>query len=249
MSVALKDIREPANRTSATFKATITEKLKALKADYIKEYLSLHRKARLNLNQDKAKSNLTKDYRVAQLQRLTSIDLLNRQQFLDFQERLGKLKTCFGLTEKELESDPKCSHCGFWPGLEDIGYSADAILDNLKIELGKIQKSWTLSLLNDLEDPVVQSNFSLLKANHRKLLEEFQKARELPDEIDGDFLQAVREALTGLSKIQIKPQELKKALIPDGSPATATEFRERFGQFMDDILKGKDAAKVRLVLE
>ena len=245
----LKDIREPSNRASAKFKIAIMEKLKALKADYIKEYFSLHRKARLNLNQDKAKSDLTKDYRVAQLQKLTSIDLLNRQQFLDFQERLGKLKTCFGLTERELESDPKCPHCGFWPGLEDTGYSADAILENLKIELGKIQKSWALSLLNDLEDPVVQSNFSLLKANHRKLLEEFLKARELPDEIHGDFLQAVREALIGLSKIRVKPQELKKALIPDGSPATAVEFRERFGQFMDDVLKGKDAAKVRLVLE
>jgi len=162
---------------------------------------------------------------------------------------LGKLKTCFGLTEKELESDPKCLHCGFWPGLEDTGYSADAILENLKTELGKIQKSWTLSLLSDLEDPVVQSNFSLLKANQRKLLEEFLKDRELPDEIDGDFLQAIREALIGLSKILVKPKELKKALIPDGSPATAVEFRERFEQFMDDILKGKDAAKVRLVLE
>ena len=231
------------------FKTAITEKLKALKADYIKAYFSLHRKARLNLNQDKIKSDLTKDYRVVQLQRLTSIDLLNKQQFLDFQERLGKLKTCFGLTEKELESDSKRSHCGFWPGLENTEYSADAILLDLKIELDKIQKSWTLSLLNDLEDPVVQNNFSLLKENHRKLLEEFLKARELPDEIGGDFLQAVREALTGLSKIQVKPQELKKALIPDGSPATAVEFRERFGQFMDDVLKGKDAAKVRLVLE
>ena len=103
--------------------------------------------------------------------------------------------------------------------------------------------------MNDLEDPVVQSNLSLLKASQQKQLKEFMEARELPDEIDGDFVQAVKEALMGLSKVPVPAQALKKALIPDGSPATPAEFRERFDRFMDDVLKGKDAAKVRLVLE
>ncbi len=245
----LNDIRQPEKRTSAKFKAAVSENLKSLKADYIKEYFALHKKARLTLNQDKTRADLTRDYRLAQLQKLTAIDLLNRQQLVDFQERLGKLRTCFSLTEKELENDPKCSYCGFWPGTEEAKISADATLETLKTDLGKIHKSWTQALLNDLDDPVVQSNFSLLKASQQKQLNEFTKARELPDEIDGDFVQAVKEALMGLSKVPVPSQALKKALIPDGSPATPAEFRERFDRFMDDILKGKDAAKIRLVLD
>jgi hypothetical protein len=245
----LKDIRQTENRTSAKFKAAVSQNLKSLKADYIDGYFALHKKARLTLNQDKAKTELTRDYRLDQLQKLTAIDLLNRQQLLDFQETLGKLKTCFSLTEKDLENDPKCPYCGFWPSMEDAKISADATLETLKGDLGKIHKSWTQALLNDLEDPVVQSNLSLLKASQQKQLNEFMKARELPDEIDGDFVQAVKEALMGLSKVPVPYQSLKNALIPDGSPATPTEFRVRFDRFMEDILKGKDAARVRLVLE
>ena len=103
-------------------------------------------------------------------------------------------------------------------------------------------------MLNNLDDPIVQANFKLLKAGQKKLLGEFQKTRELPDEIDGSFLQAVQEALSGLTKVAVNAEELKQALIPDGSPATPTEFRERFDRFMDDILKGKDAGKIRIVM-
>jgi hypothetical protein len=34
-----------------------------------------------------------------------------------------------------------------------------------------------------------------------------------------------------------------------GSPATPAEFKERFNAYLDQILKGRDAAKVRLVIE
>jgi len=244
----LGDMRKPNNRKSAKFKAAVAEKLQRLKADFINDYISLHKKARLSHNQDKAKSELTKDYRVAQLQKLTAIDLLNRQQLIEFQKRLGDLKTCFGLTEKDLENDPKCPHCGFWPAMETVGYSADAVLESLKTDLGKIQSSWAQSLLNNLDDPIVQANFNLLKAGQKKLLGVFQKTKELPDEIGGNFLQAIQDALSGLTKVSVDPEELKKSLIPDGSPATPTEFRERFDRFMTDILKGKDAGKIRIVM-
>ena len=208
-----------------------------------------HKKVRLTHSQDKAKGDLTKDYRIGQLQKLTSIDLLNRQQFIDFQDDLGKLKTCFALTEKDLENDPKCSHCGFWPSMETHKYSADAILQRLKLDLEKVQQSWTQSLLSNLEDPIVQNHFILLKAKQQKLLNEFIDMNELPDEISSEFIQTIQEVLAGLSKIAVKIDSLKTALIPDGIPATPAEFKERFDQFVKNLLKGKDAGKVRIVID
>jgi hypothetical protein len=245
----VKDVRKPDKRASAKFKSGIIEKLKALKAEYAAVYMALHKRARLNHAQDQAKSELAKDYRVAQLQRLTAIDLLNRQQLIEFQDRLGKLKTCFGLTERDLEADPKCPHCGFWPSMEPVTASADAALDALKADLGKIQKSWTQSLLGNLEDPVVQGNFGLLKPKQRKLIEEFIKAAELPDEITNDLLQALQEALSGLAKVPVRLDDLKSALFPDGSPTTPSELKDRFETFISGLLKGKDAGKTRIVLE
>jgi hypothetical protein len=55
--------------------------------------------------------------------------------------------------------------------------------------------------------------------------------------------------LSGLAKLPVRLEDLKKALFPDGSPATPAEFKERFNAYLDQILKGRDAAKVRLVIE
>ena len=245
----LIDARKAEKRGSTKFKSAVIDKLKALKGGYIAAYMTLHRKARLNHNQDQAKSEMAKDYRVAQLQRLTAIDLLNRQQLIEFQDRLGKLKTCFALTERDLDADPKCPHCGFWPSMEGITSSADAVLESLRLDLDKMQKSWTQSLLGNLGDPVVQGNFGLLKPKQRKLLEDFMKEKELPDEIRNDFLQTLQEVLSGLSKVPIRLDDLRSALFPDGSPTTPAELKGRFEQFVSGLLKGKDASKTRIVLE
>ena len=245
----LKEIREPKKRSSAKFKSSVMDQLNQLKADYIKTYMALHKKARLNHNQDKVKSDLIRDYRIAQLQKLTSIDLLNRQQLIDFQDQLGRLKTCFAFTERDIKNDPKCIHCNFWPSMEDASGSVDAILENLKSDLETMHINWTQSLLNNLEDPVVQSNLKLLKEKQKKILDNFIRLKELPDNIDNDFIKVLQEVLSGLIKVSIKAKDLKNALIPDGNPATLSEFKERFEKFVSDQLKGKDAGKARIVLE
>jgi hypothetical protein len=245
----LKDVLNPENRASVKFKAGVVEKLKELKGAYATAYLGLHKRARLSHNQDQAKSELTRDYRIVQLQKLTAIDLLNRQQLLEFQDRLGKLKTCFALTQHDLDADPKCPHCGFWPSMEDMRVSAEATLDALKFDLGKIQKSWTQSLLDNLGDPVVQGNFGLLKPKQKKMIEAFIKDKELPDEVGNDFLQALKEVLSDLTKVPLRLSDLKAALFPDGSPTTPAEFKNRFEGFVSGLLKGKDAGKTRIVLE
>jgi len=245
----LKEVRKPDKRSSPKFKSAVIEKLKGLKGEYASAYMALHKKARLNHNQDQAKSELAKDYRVAQLQKLTAIDLLNRQQLIEFQDRFGKLKTCFALTERDLDADPKCPHCGFWPSMENIAASADAILESLRLDLGKMQKSWSQSILGNLEDPVVQGNFGLLKPKQRKLIEEFMKGKDLPDEITNDLLQALQEVLSGLSKVPVRLDDLRSALFPDGGPTTPAEFKDRFERFVAGLLKGKDVGKTRIVLE
>ena len=56
------------------------------------------------------------------------------------------------------------------------------------------------------------------------------------------------QALSGLAKIDLNLQELKTALFPDGSPATPDEVRKRMGEFIDRLLKDREASKVRIVI-
>jgi Family of unknown function (DUF6079) len=244
----LAEIRKPAQRESEAFKTDALKQLKKLKADYIKVYLDLYRKARLSLTQDKEKKDLLQDYRLKHLRRLATVNSINSVQLTEFDSQIGRLKTGTVLTDKDLENDPK-SPDGFWPGMEDTSVSSEARLNSLKSDLDKIHKSWTKSLLNDLADPVIQSNFELLKSPQKKMLKEFMDAKELPDEISQEFLAATQQALSGLAKLPVRLDELKKALFPDGSPATPAEFKERFAAYLEQILKGRDAAKVRLVIE
>jgi Asp-tRNA(Asn)/Glu-tRNA(Gln) amidotransferase C subunit len=244
----LTEIRKPAQRESEAFKADALKQLKKLKAGYIKVYLDLYGKARLSLAQDKEKKDLLQDYRLKHLRRLATVNSINSVQLTEFERQLDKLRTGTTLTEKDLENDPK-SPDGFWPGMEDTSVSAGWRLAALKSDLDRIHKSWTKSLLNDLADPVIQSHFDLLKPAQKKMLKDFTAEKELPDDISQEFLAAIQQALSGLAKLSVRLDDLKKILFPDGSPATPAEFKQRFGDYLEQLLKGRDAAKVRLVIE
>jgi len=62
---------------------------------------------------------------------LSTIDLMPRQHLLNFQNRLAGLKSCFALTEREMEASPVCPHCNFKPGAEQPTAPAATMLDAL----------------------------------------------------------------------------------------------------------------------
>ena len=112
----LQQIADPAKRGAATFRQQTQRKLADLKKAYLQAYVGMHVKARLGVNEDKRKAQLTVDKRLKDLQRLSTIELMPRQHLADFQNRLGGLKSCFALTEQELDASPVCPHCSFQTG-------------------------------------------------------------------------------------------------------------------------------------
>jgi len=43
--------------------------------------------------------------------------------------------------------------------------------------------------------------------------------------------------------------KLREALLSGGSPATPSEMRKRFDEYLDGLTKGKEPGKVRILLE
>ena len=227
----------------------IRRKLTSLKKAYVQTYLDLHTKARLGVNEDRRKTALMGDERLKILQKLSAIELMPRQHLTDFQNRLAGLKSCFALTEREMDASSLCPHCGYKPGAEPPASPAGSVLDGLDDELDELVTSWTWTLMTNLEDPSTKGNLDLLKAKPKMLVEGFMQEQALPDELNQDFIHALSEALSGLQKVSVKAVELRDALLSGGSPATPAEMKKRFEAHLDELIRGKEPGKVRIVLE
>ena len=245
----LARIGDPSQRHAASFRQQTMRTLSDLKKDYVQTYLTLHVKARLGMNEDKRKTTLIRDDRLQALQKLSTIDLMPRQQLVEFQNRLTSFTSCFALTEQELTTTPVCPHCSYRPSIEPPTVAAREVLDTLDNALDTLIADWTQTLLTNLADPTTQSNLELLRPKPRKMVDVFLQSHELPENISQDFIQALQEVLSALIKVEVTTKHLRAALIAGGSPVTPVEMKKRFDAYLDELTKGKEQGKVRIVLE
>jgi len=224
--------------------------LSKLKKDYLTAYVSLHSKARLGVSEDKTKNALRKDSRLVAMRALANISLMPTSQLTTFEEKLDKLKSCASLVDSELSASPVCPHCNFRPANEqgDMLPAAN-VLKQLDDELDHLLDGWVQTLLDNLEDPIIQSNFELLKEGSRKIVTGFVETNSLPEPVTPEFISAVQEALSGLDKVVVSGDDIRQALLQGGSPATPEDLRKRFEAFLTDRCKGKDTTKLRFVVE
>jgi len=226
------------------------QQLAQLKKEYSTAYVGLHSKARLGVSEDKSKAKLIKDPRLVALRKLAGIALMPTGQLTAFEERLGSLKSCFSLTESELGASPFCPHCNFKPASESLPLGqANNLLLQLDSELDRLLGSWQQTLLDNLDDPITRSNLDLLKPAPRALIDKFLKSKALPDPVSNEFVAAVQEALSDLIKEIVKTEDIRDALLAGGSPATPEDLRRRFETFIAERSRGKDANKLRFVVE
>lgn len=247
----LTKMGSPKHRADAGFQRLLGQTLAELKSKYQDAYLAAHYRARLGANDDKKKAAIAKDPRLAQLQKLSGIEMMPTQQLREFENRLFALKTCFQLSKPELEADPMCPHCSFRPA-EEAGapQASGKVLRELDEALDVLVQAWTQTLLTNLDDPTVAGNVDLVTdSKGKKELKEFIKSKSLPEPIGPAFVKALQEVLSGLQKVVITGDELRTALADGGLPCTVADLRDRFERHLGKLTKGRDAAKVRLVIE
>ena len=241
-------VSDPQQRNQSGFKQQIKRMLSDQKTAYVHTYLPMHSQARLGVSEDKRKTELMHDDRLGVLRKLSSIDLMPILHLNDFQDRLAGLKSCFALTEQELDPVAVCPHCDFKPNVETTRH-ANNILDELDSELDRLVADWTHTLLTNLEDPNTKGSLELLKEDAKSVLNSFVMEQALPDELSTDFIQALSDVLSDLQKVPVRSDDLRGALLAGGSPATPAEMKKRFEEYLDKLTTGRDPRKVRIVLE
>ncbi len=224
--------------------------LATLKRDYITAYIASHSKARLGVSDERTRNALRRDDRLLSMRVLAGVSLMPTSQLTAFEDSLNGLKSCSALDEPTLFSAPVCPHCQFRPSAEQLELlPAAGRLIKLDNDLDQLQANWQQTLLENLEDPFTQDSLVLLPSASKYLIDTFLAARKLPEPVTTDFANAVQEALSGLEKITVKADELRDALLKGGSPATPEELRKRFDALITERSKGKDATKLRFVIE
>ena len=226
------------------------QSLRKLKNDYIFAYAEQHSRGRLGVAEARTKSALQKDPRIKAMRALAGICLLPTSQLTSFEEKLDKLKTCISLLDSELAATPVCPHCDFRPAnTQGAMFPVTNVLKQLDDELDRLLENWVQTLVENLGDPIIQSNLDLLKDSSRTIVGGFAHTKTLPETISPEFIAAVQEALSDLEKITVTSEDIKQALLKAGSPATPQDLRKRFETFLNDRCKGKDTTKVRFVVE
>ena len=227
----------------------ISYELQKLKKDYIEHYVKLHSKHRLNKQDDRKKAELSNDLRIRNLLKLGEIDIMPKQQVNDILEKLVSLKTCFNLTEQNLQADPICPHCRFNPAVESGTASASHILSQIDQMLDGTIASWTEMLIQNLQDEHTQETIALLSEQDGALLDEFVKSKELPDKVDDNFVKILKEVLAGLIKVTINMGEIRRVISKAGGSITPAELKRVLDQYIDSLTQGKNPQRVRIVLE
>lgn len=236
-------------KTQSALRSTLMGALEKLKREYIEVYLDMHRRARLSADGAERKKRLLGDPRHKQLTALAAIDFLPVARLQEWENTLAALHPCHSIGASDLKERPLCPNCGYRPVEEPLTAPAQARLDKQEEQLGQLYADWTNALLTNLRQSETQANIDLMNADQQRLLRAFLEAGALPQTVSYDFVQAVKEALTGLERLTVPPEDILLALTEGGMPCTVQEIQTRFRRFVEDRIGGKDPNKVRIVIE
>lgn len=239
---------DPDARQAKTFQGQALRRLAEIKQSYIKTYAALHSRGRLGSSDARERARLAQDERWGILRNLAKIDVMPRQQLLDYENQLKRLQECSELTEQDLRATPLCPHCGFRPVNENLSLPVSNQLGLMDDKLEALVEGWTRSLLTNLKTPTVKESVSLLPDDQKALIQSFEASGELPA-LTPDFIDALQKALGGLEKVVLKFDDLRSALLEDGAPITLEEMKKRFNAFVEDEVGGLNSSKARIVLE
>jgi len=223
-----------------------------LKSQYISRYVQLHDAARLDASGDARKKKLLHGHTIVDLRNLARIDVLPRQELSDLEnQQLIPLTPCpQGTAPKELDASATCRYCGYRPVAEGVGgATASARLESAEAKSDALLVDWAARLKENLSDPTVAGQLGLLEASKKGVVESFMGSGELPNPVSDEFIDAMREVLGGLDRVAVDPGAMTEALKRGGMPVKAAELRERFNGWLDEITRGKDPSKVRIVIE
>jgi hypothetical protein len=222
-----------------TYKGELT-KLKERYADW---YLKLYLKHRISEAENTQKHALLDSEQKAVCDILKEADFLSTGQYSQWLTKINKLQPADSKVNKNLILT--APYQDFNP--IDFEGTESITIDQLKIDLNELMSQWTETLKDILDDPIAKKNLSLLDASESKLLGEFKSGKI---KIAKDNALRIRKAIMnlheGLEKVELSLEGMKATF---NKPLTPDDAIDAFRSYIDQVAKGKERDKIRIILK
>jgi hypothetical protein len=219
-----------------------------LKKKYIAWYMAEHKAYRLDHAGSTKKGTIQQSTTWKSLIALKGIHgILPTSQLMDLTSQLVALKTCYELTEPEMQKQADCPHCHFNPADND-SKPVHGRLGQIEDKADEVLNGWTGTLKSALEDPMLEEQKALLGKNARAAIDKFLQGGHLPIPVDQQFIDSVNSMLSGLESLEVHMDKLQ-AVMTSWGPCTPDDFKQKLAQWVDSQTSGKDKSNVRIVIK
>lgn len=240
---ALNQLAQVISKNDATKIGVYKTELNQLKERYADWYLRMYLKHRISEADNTQKHALLDSEEKIIADILKEADFLSTWEYAELERRLTSLKPADSTVNKQAVLTAPYQE--FNP-LEYEGKENLSVME-LKTNLKDLLEKWIDTLKETLDDPVVKKNLSLLDVMQQKLLTDF-KANKIA--MTKDNALAIRNAIMvlhqGLEKVELSIDAMKTTF---NKPLTPDEAIDAFKRYIDQMAKGKERDKIRVILK
>ena len=219
------------------------KELEKLKNDYADWYLALYLKYRISESDFTKKQVLLDSDEKIICDVLKDADFLSTGQYQQLMTKINKLLPANSKVNKELILNTP------YQDFNPLDYVDQKIfsIKELKESLNELLEDWIQILKNTLDDPMVQKKINLLDVRAVDLLGKFKSGMVgLSKENALIIRDAIMDLHKGLEKVELSLDDMKSSF---NKPLTPDEAIEAFKTYIDQIAKGKERDKIRIILK
>ena len=245
----LDELRKGAKGTTAVAIPDLLRELQALKAGYVAAYAAAHRHSVLGPDEDAQRREMMTGARWQALKALVEIDLLaaNKPEMDGWGQAVTHLRVCTAFHEGLLADSPTCT-CRFRPR-DAASRPAGELLDLLDERLTGLVLRWQQALRDGLNSASAQASLNALTPAEKQPILQFLTQPDDDPAIPPGLAAIANQVLHGINALSIPAGDLLDALREGGMPCTVNDLQQRFNRYINETMRGHDAANTRLTLE
>lgn len=190
-------------------------------------------------------NNLRSFKKISLLNKVNCISETAFLQKIDSWTKLKKFKCDNSSLADNLAGAVRCPQCLF---PQEYTYTRiKPALDSIEQNLDAMLSQYEKIIVKEIRE--YRDNLKFLEENEKCEIEYILKNEKLPDSFTNTIVTALNKLFREIDVVELNSTQLVKSLFPEDEFITVAQLRERFLNFENDLVKGKQENEVRIRLK